>query len=140
MVRVNLINPRNLSDQHLVAEYVEIMMLIGYVKKYPKIDEIPANYKLGPGHIKFFKNKLKYLQQRHEIIKKEMQRRGFKSEKKISLAKFPKNLKNEWKPNFEDKKKIKQRLKEKIRSRPNYHRYYGEKKSTKFFLDLIGKS
>jgi len=29
MVRINLINPEKLSDQHLAAEYLEIMMLIG---------------------------------------------------------------------------------------------------------------
>ncbi len=84
MVRINLINPRYLSDQHLIAEYDEILMLLGYVKKYSilKLEEIPKKYCFGEGHIKFFKNKLLYLKRRHELIKKEMQNRGFKTNKK----------------------------------------------------------
>ena len=58
MVRINLINPRYLADQHLIAEYDEILMLLGYVKRYPKIDDIPTNYCLGKGHIRFFKDKI----------------------------------------------------------------------------------
>ncbi|MBS3094344.1 hypothetical protein J4474_01630 [Candidatus Pacearchaeota archaeon] len=27
MVRINIIHPENLTDQHLVAEYLEILML-----------------------------------------------------------------------------------------------------------------
>ncbi len=61
MVRVNIINPKNLSDQHLIAEYLEIIMLINYIKKHPKQSKIPKNYLLGKGPMKFFKNKLKYL-------------------------------------------------------------------------------
>ena len=38
MVRVNIINPNKLADQHLIAEYNEILMLLGYVRKYPKED------------------------------------------------------------------------------------------------------
>ena len=61
MVRINLINPKKLTDQHLIAEYNEILMLLGYVKKYPKLEKIPSKYNLGKGHMLFFKNKLKYL-------------------------------------------------------------------------------
>lgn len=58
MIRINLIDPVKLSDQHLIAEYNEILMLLGYVRKYHKVENIPENYKLGTGHIKFFKKKL----------------------------------------------------------------------------------
>ena len=74
MVRVNLIPPRKLADQHLIAEYNEILMLLGYVRKYPMTEEIPKNYCLGKGHIKFFKNKLLYLKKRHENLKNEMKK------------------------------------------------------------------
>ena len=61
MVRINLVHPKKLADQHLIAEYNEILMLIGYVRKYPPLENIPDSYKLGKGHVKFFKNKLDYL-------------------------------------------------------------------------------
>ena len=139
MVRINLINPKYLADQHLIAEYNEILMLLGYVKKYPKTIEqkTPSNYKLGKGHILFFKNKLKYLEERFEKIKKEMKKRGFSGNIKINLNKFDKRLLNNWKSNSSDKNIIKKRLIEKINIKPEYYRYYKENKPKKFFTNLI---
>ena len=137
MVRINLIDPNNLADQHLIAEYNEILMLLGYVRKYPMEKDIPSEYCLGRGHIKFFKNKLLYLKNRHEKLKKEMIRRGFTPTKIIDLKEFPKNLRNDWKPHNKDFLIIKHRLCEKINLKPSYYKYFGKKKSKKFFLDLL---
>ena len=103
MVRINLINPKNLSDQHLIAEYNEILMLIGYVKKSPRLGEITSKYTLGKGHILFFKNKLRYLKKRHELIKKEMKKRSFNANKSIKLNQFNKKLIHDWRPSAKDK-------------------------------------
>ncbi|MBW2980790.1 pyrimidine dimer DNA glycosylase/endonuclease V [Candidatus Woesearchaeota archaeon] len=137
MVRVNLINPRKLTDQHLIAEYDEILMLLGYVKKYPKLGETPSNYLLGKGHILFFKNKLKYLKKRHELIKKEMKKRGFNANKTIKLSQFDKRLIHDWKPNNQDIEIIKKRLIARIKLKPGFYRYYGRHKSKKFLVDLV---
>jgi len=74
MVRVNLINPGCLADQHLIAEYAEILMLVGYIKKHPEKDNIPARYTLKTGHMRFFKDKALYLKKRHEQLIKEMKK------------------------------------------------------------------
>ena len=140
MVRINLINPKNLADQHLVAEYNEILMLFGYVRKYPSEKSIPHKYCLGKGHVTFFKNKLKYLKERHEVIRKEMQRRNFATNVSLSLEDFPKNLQKAWKPEREDFDTIKQRLITKINLKPSYYRYEGKKREKKFFLNLIQES
>ena len=142
MVRVNLINPQKLADQHLIAEYNEILMLIAYIKKYSKtnLDKIPNNYSLGKGHILFFKNKVLYLKNRHEKLKKEMNIRGFKTRKTVYTNQFSKNLLNNYKPNNEDKKIIKKRLIEKLKLKPNFYRYYSKNKSERFFINLINKS
>ena len=137
MVRVNLIEPIQLADQHLIAEYNEILMLIGYVKKYPKKENIPENYLLGKGHILFFKDKLNYLKKRHEIIKKEMKKRGFKTEKIINLSSFEGSLINDWVPKKKDFEIIKERIKYKINLKPEFYRYYGEMKSPGFFIGLL---
>jgi deoxyribonuclease (pyrimidine dimer) len=139
MVRINIINPKYLADQHLIAEYNETLMLLGYVKKYPKLNlsKIPKRYKLGPGHILFFKDKLKYLQKRFEEIKIEMGKRGFSAKLKINLDRFNKKLINDWKPAPGDREIIKKRLIYKINLKPKYYRYYGVKKSKKFFIILI---
>lgn len=137
MVRINLINPKRLTDQHLVAEYNEILMLLGYVKKYPLKEDVPQEYCLGRGHIKFFKDKLLYLKKRHESIKKEMKKRGFQTQKKIVLKMFKNSLKKDWKPRKKDFLIIKRRLEEKIKLKPGYYRYYGQKRGRRFLLGLL---
>jgi len=139
MVRINLINPKNLADQHLIAEYNEILMLLGHVDKFPIINNQPKKYCLGKGHINFFKDKIKYLKERHELIKKEMKNRGFKTSKTINLNKYSKEYRKDWKPNTKDKEIIKKRIIEKINFKPDYYRYNGEKKPKKYFIDLIKK-
>ena len=139
MVRINLIDPRSLADQHLIAEYNEILMLLGHVSKFPKIRNKPKKYCLGKGHINFFKDKIKYLKKRHELIKKEMKKRGFKSSKVVKLNKYPKAYIKDWKPTEKCKNLIKKRLISKINSKPKYYRYYGESKPREFFKDLIKK-
>lgn len=138
MVRVNLISPEKLSDQHLIAEYDEILMLLGYVRRYPTPLGIPKEYTLGKGHIKFFKDKLLYLKKRHDLIKVEMKKRNFKTSVTIHLLEFPKELLNDWRPNKVAIAKIKERLSFKLRLKPKYYRYYGEHKEPDFFIRLMG--
>jgi len=137
MVRINLINPRQLTDQHLVAEYDEMLMLMAYVRKHQSLEGIPERFCLGKGHIKFFKNKIGYLKKRHELLKKEMGRRGFVARKTIVTKGIHKKLLNDWKPNPKDLQIIKKRIKQKICLKPEWYRYCGEHKSKKFLLKLI---
>jgi deoxyribonuclease (pyrimidine dimer) len=142
MVRINLINPKYLADQHLIAEYDEILMLLGYVKKYPKIipGTIPEKYCLGKGHIKFFKNKLIYLKKRHEKLKREMRKRGFATNISIILSSFPKTLHNDWMPKKVDLIIIKKRIIQKIAKKKDYYRYYGKPRSQNYLINFIKKA
>ncbi|MDO8481453.1 MAG: pyrimidine dimer DNA glycosylase/endonuclease V [Nanoarchaeota archaeon] len=137
MVRINLIAPSKLADQHLVAEYNEILMLLGYVRKHPEKKDIPTEYCLGIGHIRFFKDKLVYLQKRHELIKTEMRARGFSPTKNISLSGFPSYLKTSWCPLAGDVEIIKRRISEKLLKKPDYYRYHSEPRPVSFFLGLL---
>lgn len=137
MVRINLIPPKNLADQHLIAEYNEILMLLGYIRNNPSLKNIPEKYCLGKGHIKFFKNKILYLKNRHELIKKEMKNRKFKTNITINLNEFDENLIKNWSPQKADIKIIKNRLKEKILNKPKYYRYNRVHRNLNFFLKLI---
>ena len=140
MVRINLIKPRYLTDQHLIAEYLEILMFFNYVIKHPDQEDIPKKFCLGKGHMKFFKDKLKYLGDRHEKIKKEMQRRGFEARKKISLKNYPKMMVRDWSPSDKDLEIIKKRLIKKINLKPKFYRYYRKHKTKKFLIELIEKA
>ena len=137
MVRVNLISPKKLADQHLVAEYAEILMLAEYIKKHPELEGIPSGYCLGTGHQKFFKNKLKYLKKRHESLIKEMRRRGFHPKKSLSLKGFPKANLKDWKPKEEDFKLISKRIAQKISKKPEFYRYYGKNRPKRFLIGLL---
>jgi deoxyribonuclease (pyrimidine dimer) len=145
MVRINIINPKYLTDQHLIAEYDEMLMLLSYVERYPHIkmikgvSEIPERYTLNKGHMKFFKDKLKYLKNRHELLKSEMRGRGFKPTKNIDLKKYPKALHNDWKPQRDDYKIIIERITWKINKKPKYYRYYGKYKDKDFLIELLNK-
>ena len=81
MARVNVgLNPKLLSDQHLVAESVEITMITGSLRKdgYVIKGKVPDKFPMGTGHINFFKNKLVYLKRRLDDVNNEMIRGGSK--------------------------------------------------------------
>ena len=137
MVRVNLVDPKQLADQHLIAEYNEILMLFGYVRKYPGTANIPDSYRLGKGHITFFKDKLTYLQKRHEKLKEEMRRRGFSPQQTIDLEEFDVALRNDWSPTKKDVLLIKERIAHKIREKPGFYRYKGTPRTEEFFIALL---
>lgn len=84
MTRINVVPVQSLTTKHLVAEYREIMRLPRNLKtalnrknKPFSFDEISDNYTMGKGHVKFFFNKMKYLESRFEQLVEEMLRRGY---------------------------------------------------------------
>ncbi len=123
MVRVNLVHPRYLTDQHLIAEYDELLMLIAYIRRYPNADSINT-FRLGKGHMRFFKDKLLYLKRRHDALREEMITRGYKAEKVIDLSIYPKELINDWIPREEDMLIVKARIAERVGRKPWYYTYY----------------
>ena len=131
MTRINLIEPSELTDQHLIAEYREIFMVGGSLKRtlvskngYQE-SKVPKQYTLNSGHGYFFYNKGQYLDKRYQKLIKEMKKRGFKPDKTRTFPKeiFVKNgLYNDWIPNSKDYKLIRQRIEEKIKMKPDWYR------------------
>lgn len=132
MVRVNLVPPEELMDQHLNAEYVEIRMLAGSLKKTLASkngfveSKVPQQFTLNTGHIYFFYPKGLYLHKRYNLIREEMIRRGFKANFDFPIDIWPNYLYNDWEPNEKDLSIIRQRLAEKIAKKPNWYKYYGK--------------
>lgn len=54
MTRINLVEPRYLTDEHLLAEYRELPRVFTYVDRHGIAEDRPESYKLGKGHVKFF--------------------------------------------------------------------------------------
>lgn len=87
MTRVNsAINPSSLCDQHLVAEYKEILRVSRESHRTP-LHIIPAKFKLGTGHVKFFADKGMFMHRRHNDLITEMHKRGFSTNYTYQLHK-----------------------------------------------------
>jgi len=132
MTRINLVNPRELSDQHLVAEYREIFMVGSSLQRSIKSknwlktkNNIPDEFTLNKGHVTFFYNKGMYLDKRYSLLVKEMKRRGMNPDpkRKFKKSQWPKNLYNDWKPKNKDLEIIRKRIEEKINLKPDWYRY-----------------
>lgn len=138
MARVNVgVSPLYLSDQHLIAESVEITMITGSLKKDRWFIKgiVPEKYCLGKGHMNFFKPKILYLKDRLTEVNEEMKKRGFNPGTKINLleVEFPQgNIfgKSYWDPSIEDsmlvRERIVERLKNPRKAKPGFHRYFSE--------------
>jgi deoxyribonuclease (pyrimidine dimer) len=132
MARINVgVNPKYLSDQHLLAEAVEILMVVGTLKKQKYIlkKPIPNKFTLGAGHIRFFWDKILFLDRRLNQIKCELQARQMQSNHKINLSEVPSNLLNDWNPQENDfliiKERIADRLTSPLKGKSNFHKYCG---------------
>lgn len=79
MTRINLVEPHELCDQHLLAEHRELTRIPNAVAKGKyKLDGQPADYKLGTGHVRFFFDKMAFLKRRYDALHRECLLRGFK--------------------------------------------------------------
>jgi len=131
MTRINLVDPSELTDQHLIAEYREIFMVGGSLKRtlvsksgYLE-SRVPQTYTLNSGHVYFFYNKGKYLHHRYLSLIEEMKRRGFEPDVERVFPKqifIDNDLYNDWSPSLEDYKVIRQRIQQKIKMKPEWYR------------------
>jgi deoxyribonuclease (pyrimidine dimer) len=83
MTRINAhIRPIKLCDQHLVAEYREILrtnaLAIKRARKEGKsmLGNIQQSFTLGSGHVTFFYDKLLYIHLRFNALRSELINRG----------------------------------------------------------------
>ena len=131
MTRINIVEPSELTDQHLIAEYREIFMIAGSLKRtlmsktgYDK-SKVPKKYTLNKGHVYFFYNKGKYLNNRYQKIILELEKREFKLSKDRFFPKeifIDNNLYNDWEPSLDDYTIIRERIKNKISMKPEWYR------------------
>jgi len=81
MTRVNsAISVKLLCDELLLAEHREIKRLPKVLEKTLRtrgLCKIPEVFVLGPGHVKFFMDKMKFIKQRYVEIYNECVSRGF---------------------------------------------------------------
>jgi len=135
MTRINLVPPRELTDQHLVAEYREIFMVGSSLqrsiasKSWSKtLTNLPEKFTLNTGHVKFFYNKGLYLDKRYHQLVHEMKQRGMTPDpnRRFKVEQWPVELWNDWEPSLRDKQIIRERIKERINEKPGWYRWSNE--------------
>lgn len=119
MTRINVgIPPKELVDKHLMAEHREIKRVPNCISKGKyNLSGQPKKFTLGTGHVKFFYDKLLYLQKRYEELYAECKRRGFNVTYYGDAWKdVPDNLMNDYSPTDEDREIIRERIRERLSS------------------------
>lgn len=137
MTRINLVDPKLLTDQHLLAEFREIARLpknlqqsLNRKSKQFSLDEIPKEYVLGKGHVKFFFNKFKFLQKRYESIVEELHNRGINI-KYTDSSIFQVYTDNgiyyqDYEPTYREISRSINRLIDKVNMKPKFYKLYKE--------------
>lgn len=131
MTRINLTPVETLMDQHLIAEYRELPRAFGAVRerlaKGKKFDDIPKDFRLGTGHVRFFYDKIGFLFLRQNAIIEECLKRGIKIENThVDVADIPLCFMNDFIPSEADIALSQSRLDERIAIKPTWYKYYGK--------------
>lgn len=112
-----------LTRLHLISEYKEITRLPANLrqslnrKSSPfSMSEIPNQYTLGKGHVKYFFNKFGYLKRRFEMLVDEMLKRGYNPSYRDSSI-F--NVESKWMGDFEPTERDLEINRERIKERLN---------------------
>jgi deoxyribonuclease (pyrimidine dimer) len=143
MTRINNIPVCTLTDQHLVAEYRELPMVHGSLKRTLASkrglvrSNIPSSYTLNKGHVTFHYDKGLYLFNRYQQLIAELRVRGYNvkpEDRSVDWEIFKKNsgLWNDWSPTSVDLQINTQRIVERIRAKPAWYRYYRQTISPSF--------
>jgi deoxyribonuclease (pyrimidine dimer) len=135
MTRINLVPVDELTDQHLMAEYREITMVPAALRrslrtKTPEAiaKSIPADFTLNTGHVRFFYNKMWYLNWRYVLLQEELRARNYKLDEArefmwSDLSLIPQQT---WWPSTADMDIVRARIRERIMAKPEWYRYKGK--------------
>lgn len=129
MTRINLVDPAELYDQHLVAEYREIFMVGSSLQRslaspnWPK-KQLPQTFTLNKGHVSFFYNKGEYLLKRYISLIDEMKGRGMNPDpsRRFKTEQWPDELFNDWVPSETDKDVVRERISQRVSIKPEWYR------------------
>lgn len=123
MTRINVVDPKELTVKHLVAEYREITRLPKNLqtalnrKTSPfSLKEIPHEYVLGKGHVKFFFDKMLFLKKRFESLVQEMLDRGYNpTYRDSSIFQTDERFMNDYTPTNEAIKINRERIQDRLK-------------------------
>lgn len=136
MTRINLVNPSELADQHLFAEWREIKMVPAALKRSLRtktrqqvLKSIPKEFTLNKGHVLFFYDKMQYLSERYSLLSEELRLRGYRKELEWNTFAdycegIPQEFFTDYTPASSALVIIRDRIRDRISLKPNWYKYY----------------
>ena len=144
MTRINVLPPKVLTDQHLIAEYRELPMvsasLLRSIKSKNGLVLMNGNYTLNKGHVTFFYNKGKFLYNRYHLLIDEMKQRGFSPDpdRRCNFEPYISNdLFHDWEPDLDSYAINASRLLEKVHMKPAWYKYRGQSLNDEYYFGLF---
>jgi len=123
MTRIDIIDPKLLSREHLQSNLRELPRITNYIRKSlntGKTINIPNEFTLGTGHVKWYYNKLKWVVNRYDRLCDEWRNRGYsdviiREDWLILLIGIaPKDWWNDWEPTGKDISKNISRINQRV--------------------------
>jgi hypothetical protein len=117
MTRISVgVRAIELCDAHLIKERIELLRIPNAIKSGKAVvKDIPRSFTLGVGHVKFFYDKLGYLQERYEELTAECIERDFNiTDFSDSFLDLPSNLCNNYEERDIDRKIVVERVNERL--------------------------
>jgi deoxyribonuclease (pyrimidine dimer) len=147
MTRINsAINPKNLTDEHLLAEHREIKRICNAFYKRNLINDfsgIKNKFSLGTGHVLFFINKPVFTKRRYVSIYNECLKRNFNIENYLNNWNVYDNTEFQnidYKTTYKEQLLLSIRIEERINdSKKFFFHYYGEKISKEKSIEILLK-
>lgn len=134
MTRINLVDPAFLPDQFLMAEYRELPMVMGSLRRTLnsklgwQVAKVSPTYTLNKGHVYFFTNKRAFLQDRFEKLIRELKNRKFNIDpdlRNVDWSVFDNVLQVEWQPTPAEVDINLERLRIRYQAKPLWYKYRG---------------
>lgn len=149
MTRINTIDPALLLDQHLMAEYRELPMVMGSLSRSRKTAywnskhyKIPENYTLNAGHVKFFYYRQTYLWNRWCRLIRELEDRGYRIYPESRVLKWEafEDLPDiTFMPDSNDHRINIERIIQRLKEKPDFYTYQGKKVFIQHYEDTLNK-
>lgn len=134
MTRINLVDPALLPDQFLMAEYRELPMVMGSLRRTLnskagwQASKVSPTYTLNKGHVYFFTNKRAFLRDRFEKLIHELRKRNFNidpSSRNVDWSVFDNVPQVEWHPTPAEVVINAERLRIRYQAKPLWYKYFG---------------
>ena len=122
MTRISVgIRAIELCDAHLIKERVELVRIPNAIKSGKAvIKNIPKEFTLGTGHVKFFYDKIGYLHKRYNELTNECLDRGFNiTDFSDSFCDIPLGLYKNYNETIRDRKIVADRVNERLSGMKN---------------------